>query len=305
MILLWGSRSDGPLTSVSAALDALACPATFVDDREPLHTQLDITADGEVHGRLAAGGEVLDLDAVEAAYVRPHDRSRERGARRADRDWILSWNALWTWCDMARVPVINRPLAMSGCFSKAHQLPMIVSAGFAVPETVITTDPQAATEFWSRHETVIYKSISGTRSIVSRLTPSHRQRLEDVRWCPAQFQEFVPGIDHRVHVVGESIYSSTIHSTHDDYRYAAERGDAVQVSQARVPEECAKRCQELSRNLSLLVAGIDLRLAPDGRWYCFEVNPSPAFTYYDREAGRPIASGIAALLTDLGSLRTA
>ena len=27
------------------------------------------------------------------------------------------------------------------------------------------------------------------------------------------------------------------------------------------------------------MAGIDLRLTSDGKWYCFEVNPSPAFTF--------------------------
>jgi D-alanine-D-alanine ligase-like ATP-grasp enzyme len=32
-------------------------------------------------------------------------------------------------------------------------------------------------------------------------------------------------------------------------------------------------------SIRLTVAGIDLRLTSDGKWYCFEVNPSPAFTF--------------------------
>ena len=47
---------------------------------------------------------------------------------------------------------------------------MIRTIGFKIPDTLITTEPLAALEFWKQHGTVIYKSISGTRSIVSRLT---------------------------------------------------------------------------------------------------------------------------------------
>jgi hypothetical protein len=304
MILLWGSRRDGPLSSVATSLDALNRRAVFIDEMEPFHTELRITADGDLCGWIATGDLVLDVEAIKAAYIRPHDRRRSHrvgapeSGNRAHQQWDLSWDALWTWCDMAQVPVVNKPAAMSGCFSKTRQLPIIVSAGFAVPETLVTTDPDAATEFWNRHDAVVYKSISSTRSIVSRLTPSHRQRLADLRWCPGQFQEFVPGVDHRVHVVGERIFCSTIRSTADDYRYAGTQGDTVEISPSCVSDECSERCLELSRKFDLRVAGIDLRLAPDGTWYCFEINPSPAFSYYDREASRPIANGIAALLTE-------
>ncbi len=48
--------------------------------------------------------------------------------------------------------------------------------------------------------------------------------------------------------------------------------------------------------MGLLVAGIDLRLTPDDEWYCFEVNPSPGFTFYEDAGGQPIAAAIAGLL---------
>ena len=44
------------------------------------------------------------------------------------------------------------------------------------------------------------------------------------------------------------------------------------------------------------VAGIDLKLAPDGRVVCLEVNPSPVFSYYELHTGQPIAAAIARLL---------
>jgi hypothetical protein len=48
--------------------------------------------------------------------------------------------------------------------------------------------------------------------------------------------------------------------------------------------------------MGLALAGVDLRLRPDGRWFCFEVNPSPAFSYYENAAGQPIAAAVATLL---------
>jgi glutathione synthase/RimK-type ligase-like ATP-grasp enzyme len=63
-----------------------------------------------------------------------------------------------------------------------------------------------------------------------------------------------------------------------------------------VEDDLAARCRSLVRGLGLAVAGVDLRRHPAGRWFCFEVNPSPAFTYYQASTGVPIGEGIADLL---------
>jgi glutathione synthase/RimK-type ligase-like ATP-grasp enzyme len=52
----------------------------------------------------------------------------------------------------------------------------------------------------------------------------------------------------------------------------------------------------MAAGMGLNVAGIDLRCTPGGAWVCFEVNPSPAFVYYEKATGQPIAAAIAALL---------
>jgi glutathione synthase/RimK-type ligase-like ATP-grasp enzyme len=48
--------------------------------------------------------------------------------------------------------------------------------------------------------------------------------------------------------------------------------------------------------MDLLFTGIDLKLTPDGEYYCFEVNPSPGFVYYERYTGQPISAALADLL---------
>ncbi|RYF03747.1 MAG: hypothetical protein EOO78_06335 [Oxalobacteraceae bacterium] len=57
------------------------------------------------------------------------------------------------------------------------------------------------------------------------------------------------------------------------------------------------RCVDLSRTLDLAFSGIDLRIAPDGAVYCFEVNPCPAYTYYESHTNQPIAARLAEYLS--------
>jgi glutathione synthase/RimK-type ligase-like ATP-grasp enzyme len=173
---------------------------------------------------------------------------------------------------------------------------LIHAAGFQVPETLITTNPDAVRDFYRNHEAVIYKSISGIRSIVSRLTPQHLARLNDVQWCPSQFQEYVPGSDFRVHVVGSKVFAARVSSTADDYRYASRQGATLSIEACELSDDVGARCVTLARSLQLNVAGADLRRTPEGEWYCFEVNPSPGFSFYQDATKQPIARSIAELL---------
>jgi hypothetical protein len=65
----------------------------------------------------------------------------------------------------------------------------------------------------------------------------------------------------------------------------------------------ALACRRVSATLGLPVTGIDPRVTPEGEWYCFEANPSPAFTYYESSTGQPIGRSVAALLTAAAAIR--
>jgi glutathione synthase/RimK-type ligase-like ATP-grasp enzyme len=182
---------------------------------------------------------------------------------------------------------------MESNHSKPWQASLIRAQGFLAPDTLITNDPRAARRYWRRHGQIIYKAISSQRSVVSRVTQTHNERWGDLRNCPTQFQEWIPGVDVRVHVVGNDLFCSEISADADDYRYAPH---GRRLHYFELPTECAERCRKLTRSLGLLVAGIDLRRTPAGEWYCFEVNPSPAFTFYQEGSRQPIAEAIARLL---------
>ena len=180
--------------------------------------------------------------------------------------------------------------------SKPFQGQIVRRHGFDIPETLISNDPDAVRAFHASHGPLIYKSISGVRSIVAELDVTDRDRLERIRWCPVQFQQRVAGTDIRVHVVGEDVHATEIASDGVDYRYASQRGGRTDLSAITLPGDVAERCVAMTAAMGLSLSGIDLRRALDGRYYCFEVNPSPAFSYYELDTGQPIAASIAALL---------
>ncbi|MDP2953866.1 MAG: hypothetical protein Q8O76_11200, partial [Chloroflexota bacterium] len=163
-------------------------------------------------------------------------------------------------------------------------------------DTLITNDPDLVLEFRRQHPRVIYKSISGVRSIVKTLEDDDLARLDRIRWCPTQFQGFVEGMNVRVHTVDTEVFASAVTTDATDYRYARQQGGSSSLEAVELPEELSDRCVKLARALELPFAGIDLKIAPDGQVFCFEVNPSPGFSYYQNQTGQPIAQAVARYL---------
>ena len=299
LVFLWGLSTEGPLAAVREELLRLGVPTYTVDQHAVLDTEVRLGIGREVEGAVRVAGDAwIDLSEVSAVYVRPYDSRRvpavKREGREASRHAMAVDRAMTCWSEMTFALVVNRLQAMATNNSKPYQLRQIRRRGFEVPETLLTTDPDAVREFWEQHGEVIYKSMSGTRSRVARLRPEQRERLADVAFCPTLFQRYVPGTDFRVHVVGAEVFASEIVSEADDYRYPGRH--AVDFQARRLPMEVEERCRLLARALRLPVAGIDLRRTPEADWYCFEVNPSPAFTFYERMTGQPIGRAVANLL---------
>ena len=76
------------------------------------------------------------------------------------------FDTITRWAEITPARVVNRVAPMGSNFSKPYQAQLIQRYGFEVPETLITNDPELVREFRARHGRVIYKSISGVRSIV-------------------------------------------------------------------------------------------------------------------------------------------
>ena len=300
MILLWGLPGDDPFDAVASALSRRRADFTLLDQREVLDQRIELDVSAPPGGELWSDSLHIVLDEVRALYTRVYEARKlsrvAAGGAAGCAHASQVEGALWAWADETPARVVNRASTMASNSSKPYQSLLIARAGFLVPDTLVTTDPEAAAEFWDRHGQVIYKSVSAVRSVVSRLGPGHRNRLANVVCCPTQFQAYVPGRDHRVHVVGDNVFAIEVVSDADDYRYARDQLATCELRVTKLPHDIAELAYATAKALDLPVCGLDLRRTPEGAWYCFEVNPSPCFTYYEYHTGQPIADAVAALL---------
>jgi hypothetical protein len=301
LVLLWGVEADPPLTEVREQLHLLGVATKFIDQRCVLQTEVELLAGEEVSGSVRIQGECIDLGKVTAVYLRPYESVRLASIASAGPESAVWQHAahvddiLASWSEITPALVVNRCTAMATNGSKPYQLERIRSLGWSVPETLITTDPGAARAFWKHHGEVVYKSVSSIRSRVSRLRAEHVERFSSLISCPTQFQRYIAGTDHRVHVVGDEVFACEVQCAADDYRYAGDEPPEVQA--CSLPPDLEDKCRRLSYGLQLPFAGIDLRRTPEGEWFCFEVNPSPAFTYYQEATSQPIGQALARLLS--------
>jgi hypothetical protein len=302
VIFLWGPPTDPPSAAIRAALVRQRAPVFAVDQNDVVNIDVEVSVSSAVSGSVQVGRRQVALETVRAAYIRPFDARQLPRIKAAGQDHPTFRHAgavheaLVAWADLTPAIVINRPADLYGCRSKPKQLALIRAFGFETPATLVTTDPEAATAFWTKQKKVVYKSMSQFQSVVASLTPAHRKRFSNLRYCPTQFQEYIPGPDFRVHVIGDEIFAAEIESTAEDYRDADRRGLPVRIRCAHVPTDLSDRCSRLTSAMGLLISGIDFRRAPDGRWFCFEINPSPDFSYFQRATGQPLAQAITRIL---------
>ena len=300
MILLWGIESEPPVRLAVEAAQRAGIAHVVLHQRTAADDDLTIDlAAGS--GILTTRGQPIDLADLRGAYVRIMDPSRVPGGdgtaeRRARADALHEM--LLTWVDSAPrgCRVANPTAAMATNGSKPYQSQIIAEAGFDVPPTLVTDDPAAVDAFEQQHGPLVYKSTSAVRSIVRPLDAEARQRIRRLRWLPVQFQRRETGVDVRVHVVGTRLLAARATTAAIDYRYAGRDGHDVSLQATDVPDEVAERCLVLSRRLGLPFCGIDLMERPDGSWVCFEVNPSPGYSWYEQSTGLAISDALVAWL---------
>lgn len=306
MILLCGIASETPLRMVRERLDKMRAKYVMLDQRDFARSEIhyEITQ-GKVTGRLRIGESIYPLEGFGAVYTRlmddrclPELKSEPHSSPL--RNYCRGFHETLTrWMEVCPAVVVNRCAPMGSNASKPYQAQLIRRFGFLVPETLITNVPESVREFQREHGKIIYKSISAARSIVQTFEEKDGDRLEQIRWCPTQFQSRVEGTNVRVHIVGERVYATAITTEATDYRYATRQsGEPAALREVELCGGLAEKCVSLARSLELPFAGVDLKITPENEVYCFEVNPSPAFSYYESHTGQPIAEGLAAYLVE-------
>jgi len=302
MILFCGIPSEPPLKFALDAARAAGLDHVVFNQRDSHHVDMTIgIVEGQLSGCLRIKEKCYPLDGFSGVYMRlmewqhlPENQTtavQKPDAQLVEKSRFLT-EVLIEWTELTTHRVLNRVSATASNASKPYQARIIGECGFETPTTLITNDPQAVREFLEFHRRVIYKSISSIRSIVRELERDDLAQLDKVRALPTQFQAFVPGTNVRVHVVGKEVFATQIETDAVDYRYAGRDDISMSMKAAKLPLAIEERCVQLSQRLQLPLCGIDLKRTSEDEYYCFEVNPSPAYTYYQDFTGQPIAQAI-------------
>src|SRR6266496_840562 len=297
MVLLWGLTEDPPMNMVYTELKKMGAPVFFLNHADIGDTELFLNFFDQPSGYIDIYDRKVNLQDIKSAYFRPYDFKQypeflgDKTNNETLRKIFLKESLMWSWAELTDKIVINKPSASASNFSKPFQTELIKQFGFQIPETLITTEINSFEKFLQKNKTVIYKSISCTRSIVKKIIINDNIDLSAIENCPVQFQKWIEGINYRVHVVGDNVFTCKILSEGIDYRYSA----AI-IEPAEIPSTIIANCITLTKELKMELSGIDLLLSTSNDWYCFEVNPSPAFSYYEVHSGLKIARGIAEYL---------
>jgi glutathione synthase/RimK-type ligase-like ATP-grasp enzyme len=276
VIVVCGALDDSPVARVLEAVAARRAEVVHVDAALAAAMRHDLELGGDPRGPACRGWLELDgrrvpAEAVRGIYLRlPAPAPPARSA-------LLELAAA------GDLVAVNRPGAGRAHAARPYQLGLARAAGFDVPATLVTSDVAAARAFLRVHRTVIYKSISGTRSVVAVLGDAEVARLDDLGAGPIQLQAFVAGLDVRVHVVGDRWFACAVRP-------------GGELEACELPAEVGARAVGLARAHGLALAGLDLRRTDADRWCCFEVDPSPGFSRYEEATGHLIAAAIARLL---------
>jgi hypothetical protein len=311
MILVCGGLADRVTELVCARLADCGYPYRLLDlGHYPAGFEINWRWRGsDPSGYIAGPDWRFDLDQLSGVYIRylgPEGRATPPDVSPGMLPAMYSEHDAGLMVLVEALPgaVVNRLGGGMSNNSKAYQALLVRRCGLLTPPTLVTNDPAAARRFYrEQHGEVIYKSLSGMRSIVRRLEPKQLARLPLLRHGPAQFQRLISGEDIRVHTVGGRVFATRVHSDAVDYRYAGREGRTVTMEPATLPAAVAESCVRLARQLDLLLAGIDLKETPEGDYYCFEVNPSPGFLYYESHTGQPISTALAELLHEGSTAR--
>lgn len=295
MIVVAGSRVEPPVARLVEEAEEIGAEVVLLAEEDAADWDLDVEADADgLRARATVQGQTVDLTRASGLYLRltsprvagpPADPLRS--ARHA-----AAVDLICQWADVAPHRVANRPGPMASNGSKPYQAALVRACGLAVPDTLVTNDPESVLRFREHHGRVVYKSTSGVRSIVHELTRERLAGLDRVRHLPTQFQQLLEGTNVRVHVIGRDVHPVEIDAETVDYRYA-EGAEPAAMRPTTLPEPVRAACLRLSEALGLPLAGIDLFRDTDGGWWCFEVNPSPAYSCFEEPTGLPMARSLA------------
>ncbi len=308
------ARSPGTVLIVSETgdlhADAMASTLRKTYQLNPIHLDMRDFPHESGSFRLDRAGtarsmsHLAGLDEVTSVWWRrPHPCRVPAGFldeddefRQAECDGFLQ-GLLWS------IPAVwvNDPGADRTATRKIVQLDTARRCGFAVPDTLITNDPDEARSFVdSRGGSVIYKRTGTGRAEFTETRIVGTEEIGQfgtIRSAPTTFQDYVEAeCDLRVVWIDGVEWTVRIDSQSGAGWVDSRLDTSVAFTPERLPASVSKALTTLMGALGLVFGVLDIRLGLDGEYYFLEVNPQGQFAYLEIKTGLPIFAGLARFL---------
>jgi glutathione synthase/RimK-type ligase-like ATP-grasp enzyme len=207
--------------------------------------------------------------------------------------------AVYGMLDSLGCPWVNPREADAAAHHKPYQWTVARELGLKLPQTLITSHAAAARAFIDalRPKRAVFKpflaSINEWRE-TRVIEDEDLRRLDLVRYAPVIFQQYVPGVDLRITIIGEKIFAAEIDVRGTSYEFDMRMvvGEG-RVRAVELPHEIETKLLALQRRLGLVYGAIDMRRNDRGEYVFLEVNPAGQWLFVEQRTGLPIADAMA------------
>ncbi|MEV7778825.1 ATP-grasp ribosomal peptide maturase [Kitasatospora sp. NPDC088351] len=282
-------------------------PVVRADPGADLHQGAALTARytaGGRRGTLTTATRTLDLDRTRAVwYRRPSGWTAPAGMVGQDAEFARAqtqWGAGGILAALPGAHYVNHPWDIRAAEHKPAQLDAALAAGFAVPDTVITTDPEQARAFCAQQPGgAVYKPQWNTtyhnedgRAVQAWVAEVAPEEITDaVAACPHLFQaRLVKDFDVRLTAVGTELFAVRIDSPDLDWR---RRQDLITYTPIDVPASVRRSVAHYLGNFRLVYGAFDFAVDADGRWMFLECNANGQWAFFPPPTIDAIATAIA------------
>lgn len=315
MILIITEPNDGHADAVSRRLTEEGADhycIRYADFPDQQTVSIAFTG-GKMDGVLDFGCRTIDLANVTTVWNRRTSRPilpehlEKDGRRFAEEEWRRTIYGL-SFLLRDRFWVNPFEAAIRG-ESKYYQLKIAQEVGFAVPRTLITSDPAQARAFFEENPGgTIYKALhcyfggpEKTATIYTNRVLSCDSLTDGIRLAPCIFQEMVPKkVELRITVIGRSLFAAEIDSqanekTKLDWRHY----DLPNTPHRKVelPIEVESKLLKLMERMDLVFGCVDMIITPDGEYVFLEINQMGQWHWIQMMTGFPLMGHFVSLLT--------
>jgi hypothetical protein len=201
---------------------------------------------------------------------------------------------------------LDHPQAIARADNKLVQLRVASAAGFRVPRTLLSQDPDRIRSFAASLDApMIIKTVAGmlgVPSLTGKVTPEQLKNDGPLKACPAIYQELIPGRKHlRVHCFGNEVQSALIESELLDWRHPM----AVDVEPFTLPQRQKDQLLAILSEFDLKMGIFDLKLTDGGEPVWLELNPQGQFLFIEALGGGNLVEPFVRFLQGLTDTRIA